>query len=150
MVVVPARPGPLVRLSHIERGRDEIDDVLDELLGAPDDSGPGPVDACLLVGGLGMVAAGQLTSLPPLVSVLGAVAAGLGAVLPLRSLVRRLSGAKRARRVQSLIAEGSLLRVDHPSVEALLGAHENVVDAMETLAASPRAQAAAVAHDAMR
>jgi len=36
-VIVPARPGPLVRSYDLVRGRDEIDELLDDVFGEPDD-----------------------------------------------------------------------------------------------------------------
>ncbi|MGB8861932.1 MAG: hypothetical protein WCC60_21935, partial [Ilumatobacteraceae bacterium] len=107
-VIVPARPGPLVRLRDLERGRDELDELLDDVFGEPDDRGPGPVDAVLVVGGLGAIIGGQAASLPTAVTVCGAAAVGLGAVLPLRSLWRRVGSARRASRLQLLLGDGAL------------------------------------------
>jgi hypothetical protein len=148
-VIVPARPGPLVRLRDVERGRDEIDELLDDVFGEPDDRGPGPVDAVLVAGGLGAIIGGQATSLPTVVTVCGAVAFGLGAVLPLRSLWRRVGSARRSRRRRSLLGDGVLLRTDHTSIKQLLAAHERLLGAAAPLAAAPRARVHDVAHAAL-
>jgi hypothetical protein len=149
MVVVPARPGPLVRLQDLDRGRDEIDELLDDVFGEPDDRGPGPVDAVLIAGGAGAVIAGVSASLPTVVTVCGVAAIGLGAVLPLRSLWRRAGSARRSSRLQSLLGEGALLRVDDRSITQLLAAHQRLLAASVSLAPAPRARVDDVAHSAL-
>lgn len=94
-VVVPARPGPLVALRDLDRGRDDLDELIDEVFVESDDRGPGPVDAVLVVGGAGAIIAGRAASLPTVVTVCGAVAVALGAVLPVRSLWRSGGPARR-------------------------------------------------------
>jgi hypothetical protein len=148
-VVVPARPGPLVRVSDLERGRDEVDELLDDVFGEPDDRGPGPVDVVLVVGGAGAIIGGQVASLPTVVTVCGAAAVGLGAVLPLRSLWRRVGSARRSSRLQSLLGDGTLLRTDHRSVEQLLVAHQRLLSVAAPLATAPRARVHDVAHAAL-
>lgn len=148
-VIVPARPGPLIRLQDAILSRDEIDDALDDLFGEPDDRGPGPVDAVLVAGGVGAIIAAQAASLPTMVTVGGAIAVTLGAVLPLRSLARRVTAARRARRLRSLLGEGALLRADHPSVQRLITVHSRVLSASAALAAAPQARVHGVAHDAL-
>jgi hypothetical protein len=148
-VIVPARPGPVVRLGDLERGRDDIDELLDDVFGEPDDRGPGLVDAVLVVGGLGAIIGGQAASLPTAVTVGGAAALGLGAVLPLRSLWRRVGSARRSSRLQSLLGDGLLLRTDHPSVEQLLAAHQRLLSVTAQLASAPRARVHDVAHAAL-
>jgi hypothetical protein len=145
-VIVPARPGPLVRLRELERGRDELDELIDDVFGEADDRGPGPVDAVLIVGGLGAIIGGQAASLPTAVTVCGATALGLGAVLPLRSLWRRVGSARRSSRLQSLLGDGLLLRTDHPALERLVAAHERLLNAATPLAAAPLARVSDVAH----
>lgn len=148
-MVVPAHPGPVVRLQDLERGRDEIDVLLDDVFGEPDDRGPGPFDAVLVMGGLGAIVGGQVASLPAVVTVCGAAAVGLGAILPLRSLSRRIASARRARRFRSVLGDGVLLRTDHQTVEQLLGAHRQLLSVTPQLAAAPRERVRAVAHDAL-
>ena len=146
---MPARPGPLVRLGDLERGRDELEELLDDVFGEPDERGPGPVDAVLVVGGLGAIIGGQAASLPTVVTVCGAAAVGLGAVLPLRSLWRRLGSARRASRFRSLLGDGVLLRTDHASLEQLLAAHRRLLSLTAPLAPAPRARVHDVAHAAL-
>jgi hypothetical protein len=148
-VIVPARPGPPVRLRDLERGRDEIDELLDDVFGEPDDRGPGAVDATLVVGGLGAIIGGQAASLSTVVTVCGAAAVALGAVLPLRSLWRSVGSARRASRLQALLGDGVLLRTDHPSIEQLLAAHQRLLSVTAPLATAPRARVHDVAHAAL-
>jgi len=148
-VVVPARPGPIVRLGDLMRTRDEVDDALDDVFGQPDDRGPGPVDAALLIGGVGAVVAGQAASLPTLVTIGGVIAVVLGAILPLRSLWRRVESGRHSRRLQAAIGDGVVLRADDPRVEELLAAHQGALDAAARLAVAPRARVAEVAHAAV-
>ena len=138
-----------MRLGELARKRDEVDDALDDVFGEPDDRGPGPVDAVLLVAGTGAVVAGEAASLPTVVTVAGAIAVALGAVLPLRSLWRRVDSGRRSRRLQATIGDGAVLRTDHPLVEELLAAHQRVSDAAAALAAAPQARVAEVAHAAV-
>jgi hypothetical protein len=148
-LVVPARPGPLVRLRDLERGRDELDELIDDVFGEADDRGPGPVDAVLVVGGLGAIIGGQAASLPTAVTVCGAAALGLGAVLPLRSLWRRVGSARRSSRLRSLLGDGLLLRTDHPAIEQLIAVHERLLSVAAPLAKGPQARVHDVAHAAL-
>lgn len=125
-VVVPVRPGPVVELRGLTRTRDEVDDVLDEVFGTPDDRGPGPVDALLVAGGLAALVAGLAGAAGTVVVVGGVAALALGSVLPIRSVSRRLGAMRRGRRVRALIGDGLVLRTDHPSVRALLAAEAAV------------------------
>src|SRR4029078_12719494 len=54
-VLVPHVPGPLLRPASA-RQRDELDDLVDDLFGEPDERGPSAVDAVLVVAGLGLTA----------------------------------------------------------------------------------------------
>jgi hypothetical protein len=148
MVVVPARPGPIVALSSLERGRSEIDEALDDLFGAPDDRGPGVADAVLVVGGIAAVVVG-LVGRWPLLVVLGAGAAALGMILPLRSLWRRVASRRQAAVVQRVIGDGVLLRVDDATLERLVDAHRQV-STIGTLEETDQARAEAIAHAALR
>jgi hypothetical protein len=148
-VVVPSRPGPLVRLADVDRERDDLDEVLDDAFGAPDDGGPGPFDLVLLLGGAGAVIAG-LTSLAPVwVLWAGVVAFVLGAILPLRSLWRLRAAARRTARLQAAIGDGALLRTDHPAVATLVAAHARCVGAATGTVDWRRVQVDVVAHAAV-
>ena len=148
-MIVPARPGPLVRLHDLDRGRNDIDELLDDVFGEPDERGPGPVDAVLVVGGLGAVIGAHIASLPAIVTVCGAAAAALGAVLPLRSVLRRAGSMRRSKRLRALLGDGVLLRVDHPRTEQLVAAHARLLRASESLAPAPRMRVHDVAHSAL-
>ncbi|MDO8392425.1 MAG: hypothetical protein Q7V57_18275 [Actinomycetota bacterium] len=147
-VVVPVQPGPLVALSDLDHRRDDIDDVLDDVFGAPDERGPGAVDALLLVGGAGAVVAGVVASLPSVVVVGGAAAVALGAVLPVRSALRHLAVRRRQARLSDRVGHGSLLRTDHPATAALVAAHTALWTAAGGLASAPRARVQTIAADA--
>jgi hypothetical protein len=149
-VVVPARPGPLRQLGDLERNRDEIDDALDDVFGAPDDRGPGVVDGVLIAGGAAAVVVGQVASLSTAVTVAGVVAVALGSVLPLRSLWRRAESTRRDVRVRAMLGDGVLLRTDHLEVGRLVDAHDRLLEASERLAPVPRARVVQVAHAALR
>lgn len=149
VVVVPARPGPLLAVGS-ERPRDDIDLALDDVFGAPDDRGPGVADAVLVAGGGGVVIAGAIGSWPPIAIVAGAAAAALGLILPVRSLwhrasVRRRDGARLARR-----ADGALLRVGDDTVADLVARHDQVREAAAGLPVGDRLRVEAVAHAAVR
>lgn len=148
-VIVPARPGPLVPLGELGRSRDELDELIDDVFGESDDRGPGMVDAVLVLGGGGVIIAGLAQSLPTVVTVCGAAALALGAVLPLRSLWHKGRSARRTSRIQSLLGDGVLLRTDHPSVEHLLAAHQELLRVSAPLAITPRARVHDVAHVAL-
>lgn len=126
MVVVPVAPGPLRRLTDVDPGRDDVDDALDELFGAPDDRGPGVADAVLVIGGAGAVVAGQLAELPTAVTVVGALAAALGVILPARSIWRGMSSRRRSRRIGSIVRDGVLMRTDHEQLARIVAGHDRL------------------------
>lgn len=148
-VVVPARPGPLVRLAELAGRRDEIDVVLDDVFGAPDEGGAGPLDAVLLLTGAAGVIAGLASLAPMWVLVAGAVVFALGAILPLRTFWRRAADARRGARLRSMVGDGTLLRADHPAVVALVVAHDRCADDATVLPAWRRLQVDSVAHGAV-
>jgi hypothetical protein len=148
MVVVPSRPGPVVPLQSLERGRTDIDEALDELFGEPDDRGPGTADAALLLGGVAATVVGFAAGWPIAV-VVGVCAAALGSVLPLRTLWRRVSAGRHASVVRRAIGDGALLRVGDPTLDRLIDAHR-AVGAIDVLDPGDRARADAVAHAALR
>jgi hypothetical protein len=127
LVVVPRRPGPLIVPPTDERRRDDLDDVLDELFGEPTKEGPGPFDVVLVVGGLLLGAASLLGWLPHGVGALGAVAAALGLVLPVRSLWQRLTRRRAVRRLRATLDQGLPLDLGHDVVRRLADAYERVV-----------------------
>ncbi|MBI5089826.1 MAG: hypothetical protein HZB15_13470 [Actinobacteria bacterium] len=148
-IVVPARPGPVRALLDAERRRDEVDDALDELFGEPDDRGPGIADAVLVAGGLGLLVVAQVASWPAIASVAGIAAVGLGVVLPVRSLWRRIDARRHRRKVRALVGDGVLLRTDSRAVRSLLDAHERLTQASQPLVPAARAEVEAVGHAAL-
>lgn len=138
-VVVPFVPGPLIRLGA---SGDEIDEAIHELFGEPDDRGPGIADAALLAGGVGTVVLGQVIGLAGWVTVAGALAAGLGAILPARSLWRRMH----RRRLRAVERQGVALRFDNEQVAALVAHYERLQVERARLADDRGAKALEAAH----
>lgn len=139
MVVVPNRPGRLIRVDgRSGRPRDEFDDVIDELL--PDtDEGPGWFDTALVAVGAALIAWSVIGTGPTLVLVLGVIAALLGCILPARSLLRRLS----RRRRSAVLAQGHPMQVSDPVMDRLTRAYNDLCTVLPTVsdAASPLAAA---------
>lgn len=121
VLVVPARPGPLRPLPG-HRAPDEVDELLDDLFGPPDEGGPGPADA-VLVGGGGAALVGGLAGGPVWLVGVGVVAVALGAILPARALWRGLSRRRLAARRSAVLGEGTPLRVTAGPVADLVDAH---------------------------
>lgn len=149
LVVVPARPGLPVSLQALERGHDEIDDMLDDVFGAPDERGPGIVDAVLVAGGLAALLAGLSDAASTFVTVLGIAAVLLGAVLPIRSLWWRFGSARRSARLGTLLGDGVLLRIDDSGIQNLVAVHQRLMAASAALAPVLRARVQEVAHAAL-
>jgi hypothetical protein len=147
MVVVPVRPGPIVALASPDRSRSEIDELLDDVFGEPDNRGPGITDAVLVLGGAAAVVIGAVASSPVLIAI-GVGAVLLGSILPLRSFWRRAASAKSASRVQRLVGDGMLLRTDHPEIGRLVAAHDALVGPDSAVAPDVRLRIEAVAHAA--
>jgi len=120
LVVVPHSPGPLVPLDPPRRGRDELDELIDDLF--PDtDEGPGAFDAALVAVGL-VLLGWRLAGGPPLALAGGLVALGLGCVLPVRWLAQRL----RRRRRNATARAGVPLNVGHETTARLAGAYDDL------------------------
>lgn len=106
-VVVPHRPGPLVSLgtSESQRGRDDLDELIDDLF--PDvDEHPGWVDAGLAVLGTGLLAWASIGEAPAVVTVIGVIALALGCILPIRAAWRRARQRLEHRRREGLLEKG--------------------------------------------
>jgi hypothetical protein len=149
VVVVPSRPGPLVRLTDVERERDEIDAVVDDLFGLSDQRGPGLADAVLIAGGAGAIAVGMATSAPSVVTVVGIAVVVCGCVLPLRWMWDRIDDRRASARQRSLIGDGLMLRIDHPSTRRLVASYERLIATSASLAPAPRRRVGEVAHSAI-
>ncbi len=127
LVVVPAKPGPLLPLAQVDRNRSEVDEILDDLFGDVDDDGPGTTDAVLLAGGAAAIVASQVVALPAIVLFGGFAGVGLGSVLPIRSGLRRLKGKRRDSKIQSLIGDGRLLNKRPAPIKELVAAHQQAI-----------------------
>ena len=141
VVVVPRVPGPLIRpeAGAGRRHRDDLDDLIDELL--PDTTeGPGPVDAVLLAGGGALVGWAVIGNPPAVAAVAGAAAIGLGLILPVRAAWRAATGRRRS----AALGRGLPLQTDDPSVARLVAAY----DALDGIPATPYA-ASGAAHGAV-
>jgi hypothetical protein len=127
VVVVPHSPGPVVPLDRPERGRDELDELIDELF--PDtDEGPGWFDVALVAAGVGLVA-WRLAGGPTAALVAGGVALALGSILPVRWLGQRVQRRRHRRRREALAARGVPLQVADPATERLVRAYEDLAQA---------------------
>jgi hypothetical protein len=122
VVVVPAGPGPLRRLPGA-RTPDEVDELLDDLLGPADDGGPGVADAVLATGGGAAVVTGLVLSAPVVLG-LGVGAVVLGSILPARALWRRTQQQRLAARRDEALGTGTPLRVSPGPVADLVRAHD--------------------------
>jgi len=149
VVIVPSRPGPLESLGGSERNRDEVDELLDDMFGEPDERGPGVADAVLVVGGAGAVVGGLAASLPGVVLVGGAVAVALGIVLPVRSGWRRLTANRRQAQLAARLAGGIPMRIDHEAVAELVAAHVRLTEAAHDANTSERSRLQSIAHAAV-
>ncbi len=130
-VTVPRRPGRL----RVAGGRDELDEVLDDVLGPAPEGGAGLTDALLVAAGAGLLAAGPLWDAPPAIAVAGAVLLLLGLALPARALLRRRHRPERA-----------VLVVADPHVGRLVTAHDRVVALVGTAPSDLAAEALSTAH----
>lgn len=127
VVVVPRRPGPVIHLDgdRSRRERDDLDDLIDELL--PDvDEEPGWFDvALLLVGGV-LLLWPWVGDAGPIAGVLGVVALCLGCVLPIRTGWRHAGRRRTRNRRDAWLARGVLLDSSSPSVAALVRAYDDL------------------------
>jgi hypothetical protein len=124
-VVVPLRPGPLIALdtSRSQRGRDDLDELIDDLF--PDvDERPGWFDAALAVVGAGLLAWAWMGEAPAVATVVGVIALALGCMLPIRAAWRRARERREHRRREGLLEQGVPIDVSSPAVAALVGAYE--------------------------
>jgi hypothetical protein len=149
IVVVPDAPGPLREVPG-DRAPDEVDEILDDLLGPADDGGPGVADAVLAtVGGAAIVLGLLLPS--PLAVGLGVAAVLLGSILPARTLWRRVQRQRLVARQEEVLGAGTPLRVTPGPVADLVGAHRRlfalVAERPDAVGAEERAAAHAAVSD---
>jgi hypothetical protein len=125
-VVVPRGAGDhLVPLAE-GRAKDDVDDLVDELLGEDTTKGPSLADAALLTAGLGLVAWGAAASVVVLI-VLGTIVTLLGVVLPLRWAWRQFQGRRSERLVARAGGGAALLNVTAGPTAELAAAYEQVI-----------------------
>ena len=135
-VLVPNRPGALVPLADQapKRGRDDLDELIDDLL--PDvDEGPGVFDVALVVIGLALIGWTVLGSGPGWAVLVGLGAFALGVTLPARALVRRFQSRSRRRHLAGQLDQGTLLDVTTSEVSALTSAHAELLAITERMEA---------------
>lgn len=127
VVVVPRRPGPVIFLDgdRSRRGRDDLDDLIDELLPEVDEE-PGWFDVALLLLGGGLLLWPWVSGPPPIVATLGVIAICLGCVLPIRTSWRHARQRRAHSRRDAWLAQGVLLDISSPSVAALVSAYEDL------------------------
>ena len=145
LVVVPRRVGPLiVPLSSGPDSRDELDLELDQVFGPPIAPQPGPLDAALVVGGIAAITFAELTSGTGLLLLAGVLSTMLGLALPARHLWQRLSRARAAERMASILKQGDPLNLTDPHTRRLAVAFAGI-QARSVDSDDPAAAAAAEA-----
>jgi len=149
-VLVPNRPGALVPLADQapKRGRDDLDELIDDLL--PDvDEGPGVFDVALVVIGLALIGWTVLGSGPGWAVLVGLGAFALGVTLPARALVRRFQSRSRRRHLAGQLDQGTLLDVTTSEVSALTSAHAELLAITERMEAGLGSQVREAGHRAV-
>jgi len=142
LVVVPRRPGPLIFPPTIERkDRDELDISLDEVFGEPIQQKPGPVDASLVVGGVGLIIIAEVLSG-------GGLSVVLGLALPVRSLWRMAMRSRSTQRLASILKQGDPLNLTDATARRLAVAYtkiQQIADGGQEPAAADALEASAQA-----
>ncbi len=132
MVVVPDGPGPLVPLEPVAgggRGRDDLDELIDDLLPDVDDRA-GWFDAGLLVVGAALLVWGLASGGSTLAVVAGVAALTLGCVLPLRTGWRRVAARRQGRRRSAVLAGGVPVDISSPTTSRLATAYAGLLVAV--------------------
>jgi hypothetical protein len=127
VVVVPRRPGRVIHLDgdRSRRERDDLDELIDDLL--PDvDEEPGWFDVGLLLVGGGLLLWPWVGDVEPIVGVFGVVMLCLGCVLPIRTGWRHAGRRRAHSRRDALINRGVVLDISSPSVAALVRAYDDL------------------------
>jgi hypothetical protein len=148
-VAVPAMPGPLRPLAEAVGRRDDVDGLLDEVVGEPDDRGATIVEGVLIVAGGGAVTLAQVASLPSVVTIGGVLAVALGAILPLRSLWRKAASSRRSARLDAIVGDGLVLRIDAEPTASLAAAYDALRTQSSVLVEDAGRRVREVGHDAM-
>lgn len=147
-VVVPERPGLLLRpTTTAARPRDDLDEVIDELLPSVD-GGPGAFDVALVAVGLGLLGWAALADGPGWALAVGVISLGLGIVLPVRAAVQAAQDRRRRRGHRVLAAQGASLDASTPVVRRLVAAHDRLVASVADAPPDLAGTALGAAHDA--
>lgn len=128
IVIVPHVPGPLVSfdITRSRRERDDLDELIDELLPDVEDR-PGWFDAGLVLLGAGLLAWAAVGGPPTIVLVLAIIALGLGCILPMRAAWRRARQRGQQRRREALLAKGVAMDISSPVASRLVQAYDIVL-----------------------
>jgi hypothetical protein len=148
-VVVPRRPGPVVPVDGLRtaRARDDLDEIIDELL--PDvEEAPGWFDAALITVGLALVASGLVLAVP-IALVIGGIVLALGAVLPVRAAWRRAARRRADRRRKAVLDGGELLDASSSGVARLVEGYGALIELADAARPEVGGAATAAAHAAV-
>jgi len=130
LVVVPRVAGPLVDVDAMPAGpADELDAAIDDLFGPSTDESAGPVDAALILGGVGLAGWSLVTGAPGAVLALGIGAALLGIALPAHAVATSARSRRRASARGHAIGDGLALDASDPTVRSLADAYAACVAA---------------------
>ncbi len=125
-MVVSDRPGPLV--AERTAARDEVGELLDELVGKPQITNPGWFDVLSLVGGAALVSWATFGGGPGWAAFWGWLGVVFGLVMPVRVLWRRAGATRVNLRRRRMAAHGTLLDVESSVVGEIVAAYERLTD----------------------
>ena len=149
-VIVPRRPGPLREYQpRSPRPHDELDDLIDELLGPATDEKPGRFDVGLVVAGLSLLTWATQLGGPSLALWIGIAAMVLGLALPARALLRRFDSSPTGGPRRRIVDRGLLLDASHPTTQGLIGAYERLMQMPRVQGVRDPKQAIAAGHAAV-
>lgn len=125
LVVVPRQPGPLRSLDTVSHAPgDDLDQVIDEVFGPPDNDGPGLFDVGLVVVGAALIAWSWISGGTGPWFAIGIVAVILGIALPARALIQAARERRAAGRRRHAMQAGSVLDLSDPGVGTLAGSYD--------------------------
>src|SRR4051794_30137058 len=131
-MLVPPAPARLVPIDQRPtRERDDLDELVDDLLGEPADVAPGRFDIALVAAGAAVLVWWLIAAQSAAILLLGIGLIVLGLVLPLRNLRRRFSQRAAARKQATLTARQQLLDASDPAVRDFTDAYGELVPASE-------------------
>jgi hypothetical protein len=125
LVVVPRMAGPLIDVDAAAASRvDDLDAAIDEFFGETTDEPAGPLDAALVLGGLGLVGWSVIAGAPAPVLIAGVCSTLLGIALPARAVATGSRERRRASSRERAVADGLPLDASDPTVRALVDAYQ--------------------------